>query len=386
MTLFDTLDTNAILVLRTAWLHPNISRTDIARIIGIDQSTVSRIVSNLMEQGLIEVVSEGPSSKQGGRRPVFLRINPLFGGVVGIELQNESYSIIGMDLLGTVCFAFSDYYEHPSNDYVQLFVAAYQKALRFMKDRRLTVLGVGVGVPGIVDSEKGIILRSNPLSIETPLPFVELASQHVDVPIRIEHDARCGCWAELVFNRGRCPKNFLYILGEFRRRQLQNPDFQGLALGLGLVMGGKVYTGENFAAGEFRSVFFRDTNRNQILGMDDSELDRLESSPEVQANFARELGVNLALLVNVLNITKVFIGGNIDRLGDRLVGILREEICRNWTYDRQNTIEIEYSKVGIQSVAYGASAMLLERMFTPRTGSPSTHELLERLEDMRHSN
>jgi len=78
---------------------------------------------------------------------------------------------------------------------------------------------------------------------------------------------------------------------------------------------------------------------------------------------AREIGRNVALLVNTLDLSHVFIGGSIERHRSILVPVIQEEVSRNWPYG-DKVITIELSELGEQIVAYGAASMFLERLFS----------------------
>ncbi len=370
-------DSNTLHVLRCIWLTPSISRVDIAHVIGINQSTVSRIVATLLDKNIVQAVSLGESSPQGGRKPVHLRLNPRFGCVVGLEMQSEEFTIVGINPIGEELFCREQAYADPGKPVTELFSDACRIIQEEVGKTGLDLLGIGVGVPGLVDSRQGVILRSNPLEIYSPLRFVDDVSPAASVPIRIDHDARCCCWAELTFRRGRCPANFLFVLGEYRRNQLMHGQ-AAIALGMGLVFDNRVYTGERFAAGEFCSVFNDKEKGKWVFSIPDEDLARLHSDPAVQERFGRELGRNLALLVNVLNLPKVFIGGNIEELGGGLLGWIREEVEKNWLYPDQIEFEAEFTKLGSRAVAYGAAGMFLEHFLSPPASGPTTREIITR--------
>jgi predicted NBD/HSP70 family sugar kinase len=383
LMIFKTdMDTNTLLALRCVWLNPRISRTEIAKIIQVDQSTVSRIVGSLLELGIVQTVDEGRAGPQGGRKPVFLRVDPDFGLIVGIELQSEEYTIVGINLIGDILFSVSEKLEQVASPIMPLFFNVLQKAYSLVAATGLELLGIGVGLPGIIDGKHGVIIQSNPLEIREPLPFLDDIAPVLLVPIRIEHDARCCCWAELAFHKGRCPRNFLYVLGEFRRNRLSRSAFKGIALGLGFVFDHRVYTGEDFAAGEFRSVFYDQERFNQHFRIPDEVLERMEGSEEIQKAFADELGRNLAMLINVLNLSMVVIGGSIEKLGSIIPDTIQREVRGNWLYPHQGHMEAVYSQLGENAVAYGAAGMFLEQIFSPPDTNPSVHELVERIETM----
>ena len=80
-------------VFETVWKNPNFSRIDIARKLELYRSTVSNIIGTLVDSGLICEGERGLPTEKGGRKPVFLSVNPDFGCVIGIELQLDYYHV-----------------------------------------------------------------------------------------------------------------------------------------------------------------------------------------------------------------------------------------------------------------------------------------------------
>ena len=65
---------NRFRILREIWMNKEISRVDIARALGLDKSTVSNNVKELLRMGVIVEASEGSSGPQGGRKPVNIKL------------------------------------------------------------------------------------------------------------------------------------------------------------------------------------------------------------------------------------------------------------------------------------------------------------------------
>ena len=365
MQILHSIDSNTLKILSHIWVEPLISRKDISVITGLNQSTVSRITGTLIENRIVEEVEGGASGPQGGRKPIFLRINPAYGCVIGIEIQSERYNICGIDLAGEILFTVTEKLHPEEKSITDIFNDAVVQAFSITKEKGLSPLGIGAGIPGIIDSNRGIIVTSNPLEISEPLPFVDLVAPASIVPVRIEHDVRCCCWAELAFHRGKCPKNFLYVLGEFRKNRRLHADTSGIALGMGFVFGHRVYSGEHFAAGEFRSVLCSSEPTQTIFSITAENLEHIQQDESIRESFAKELGLNLSLLINTLDIGKVILGGSIEAFSQPLLDILGEEVRKGWTYPEQNHVDFEFSKLGSLAVAYGAAGMFLEKLFTP---------------------
>ncbi|MBN2618012.1 MAG: MarR family transcriptional regulator, partial [Spirochaetales bacterium] len=82
---------NVSLVMQTIRVKKEISRIEISRELGLDRSTITNIVTKLIENNLLIEKSEGVSESKGGRKPVLLGINPEFGVILGLELQVNIY-------------------------------------------------------------------------------------------------------------------------------------------------------------------------------------------------------------------------------------------------------------------------------------------------------
>ena len=151
--------------------------------------------------------------------------------------------------------------------------------------------------------------------------------------------------------------------------------YEKTAVGMGIVIEGKLYHGSNHSAGEFRSVFRSSDNRGQV-SLSDQEASVVDTDAAVTRKFIRELSKNIALLVNTFNLEIVFLGGDIERYQSEVKEILAEEISNNWSYPDPVDCEIRFSSLRERAVAYGAAGMVLDRLFTGI-------EPVERVENIR---
>jgi len=132
-------------------------------------------------------------------------------------------------------------------------------------------------------------------------------------------------------------------------------------VGFGIVLGGKVYTGTNGNAGEFRSAFCDGRGESQ-LSLPKLTLSRLDSDREVLIAAAEELSRNTAMLVNTMDFERVYVGGDIEAFDVDFPAILRRRLAENWMYPFPKEVEIRYSSLGGRAVAYGAAGMILDRL------------------------
>ncbi len=351
------LEPKELRVLRELWRHPLASRSDLAGFCGLDLSAVSRTMAGLVSRGFVEEKEIGNAGPMGGRKPVKLCISRNSGLVVGLEFRSDFCDVVAADLQGEVLGGMMLPYENQSDSLDDKILAVSEQVQSWVAEKSWNLIGMGAGFPGLVNPDQGILLRSNPLEISTPLDVAKLLSGKNSLPVLVENDARCCCHAELPGD------DFLYVLGEFRKNRLKHDDFTGIALGLGLVMNGQVHRGVNNSAGEFRSVFYEKAQGNSQFAIPDQELALLHDSREVQGLFAHELGRNLALLVNVLNLPKLILGGALPELGEGFRDLLSAEIVANWQYPEQGKLEFSWASVRAQAVARGAVAFFLDNLY-----------------------
>lgn len=353
---------NAARIIRTIWKHPLISRYEIAEKLHLERSTITHQVNRLLELGLITEISEGQAGPAGGRKPIHLAINKDYGYIIGIEMQVEAYSVVAVNLAGEVLrFKTAETMitpEHFIQDVVDI-------ALRFAEEmggsKRL--IGVGVGMGGIIDSDRGIIHYSIPLHLTSPLDFAGAIAERTHIPFLIGNDANCCSWGELAFHKADGLKNFIFTLVQFRSGDVAMQEYGGVGVGFGIVIESKVYTGTNCTAGEFRSAYWNEGNRAQF-SIPYEEIMTVTKNPQMLERFTRELARNVALFVNTFNLNKVFIGGDIESYDVDAPAIFTEEIRHNWMYPADPPCTVSYSTLGEKAVSYGAAGMLLYKIFT----------------------
>lgn len=354
---------NTALVLRKLWFSKGISRVGIARELGLGKSTVTKIMNVLLRRNLVKSVRGGRSGPSGGRKPLHLMINNRYGYVLGLEIQTEFFKAVAMDLLGEIIFSESQALEVRDKNVAVTFSKVLGRLEKRTRRIDLPLIGVGVGVAGIIDPHKGVIEQSNPLNIRSRFEFYKEITGLLRAPVLIENDAKCCCWGELAFRKTERHRNFIFVLGEFRKGQTTSSNYWGIAVGLGLVLDGKVFRGEDFSAGEFQSILWKDENRGQF-SISDEDSRRIKTDRKVMSKVIKELSAHIAFLVNALDLSSVVIGGELSKYEEEIVDVLHSEIQRNWSYPNEVDCSIEFAKLGEMAVAYGAAGMFLESFFS----------------------
>jgi predicted NBD/HSP70 family sugar kinase len=366
---------NTARVIREIWINKQISRIQIAKNLRLDKSTVSSIVSDLLSTGIVKEQAEGESGPLGGRRPVFLSLNRSFGCVLGIEFRPESYNAVAVDVEGEIIYSKFELACISGPAMGGTILEILEHIQEELKRSAIPLLGIGVGLSGVVNPIKKEIRYSIPLQLETPYDFHTEIAAKLPVPVFLENDANACAWGELAFHRSKKLQHFLFLLVEFRNIQDRARFHEKTAVGIGIVIDGRVHYGHSFSAGEFRSVLCMPENKGQF-SLSDEEAFRIEEDPQVLKRFIRELAANVAMMVNTLNVGHVFLGGDIERYKREVNTALQEQLQRNWAYPDAVACRIRFSSLGEKAVAYGAAGMVLHRLF-------SEGRDLERMQQLR---
>lgn len=212
------------------------SRSDISKILKISKPTISNIVDELLAEGWIREKKSEKASTAGGRKPYHIYFNQNAYYLVGIDIGGTSVEIAVMNLAGKLL----DKTIFETQKHVKSLVSTIaNNVIDLIKNCGLEisqVYGVGIGVPGITDVEKGVVVdapsigwKNMPLKmqLESLLPF----------PVYIDNDVNVAVLGERWKGAGKSHTNFLMIT-------------LGTGIGCGVIINGDLYRGASYAAGE----------------------------------------------------------------------------------------------------------------------------------------
>ena len=385
------------------------SRADVVRTTGLSPTTVSAIVSELVESGLINEVGEGKSS--GGRPPLLLRIDDERNYIVGLKVTRFDISIAVTDLRAEVLHSelveldglgAAELGGHPFGSpratevdpalvLDQLFLATAD-AVRKAGVGLDQVVGIGIGLAGLVEAGTGIC-RYSPAFGWRNVAVAGPLAQRLGRPVLVDNDVNTLTVAEQWFGRGHGVDDFVVVT-------------VGVGVGAGLVIDGKLCRGARGAAGEIghlpvggstvrcrcgqRGCLEALSSDNAVLRYIDEALQRGETSSVPRAdtssltmNEVREaaesgdpvaaralekaghaLGVGIASLVNLLNPRLVILSGE-----GTLAGPLRSDAAlaamQERTFaDLDRDVEFVVDSADDVSWARGAACIVLGELFS----------------------
>ncbi len=249
---------NTSLVARLIWQKKSISRADVARELGLYRSTVTNISSYLIEAGIIKEGKRFASTQQGGRKAVELSINSNFGCVFGFDIQPSHYRAVILSLDGTELWR-----ETGSFGVIpiqEMMCKALNRAFEVHKKFAIPVLSVCFAVPGIVDASCSKLLTSYPFGV-SDLDVRSVVQDRCCCPVYLENDANTAAWLDIL--RNNAWRNALSVVADFHEEARTYSNIIGIGAGFGLIIDGKVFRGSHNAAGEFKSISWKDGMNNQ---------------------------------------------------------------------------------------------------------------------------
>jgi len=321
----------------------------------------TRLVEQMAQEGIA-----GTDSDTGN-----LRILESYGTVLGLHMGTRTVNAALVSFTGELLLTKDFPYPDPEAPLQQAILESVARMEPFIRPPAAPPLrGVAVSLPGIVDPYRLVLLESIPLKLYEPVSLKEAVGRALGRPITAENDANCCCWGEAVLHRRQTLGNFLYILAEQRPHAVGDvKPAQNYAVGFGLYLNGTVYHGTRFSAGEFQSIFKQERLTRSQFSIPDEQMNRSYDDPKVEEAIARELSRHAALLVNTLNLDRVYLSWPRPERVSRMIGILRDEIQKNWSYPHHPVAcSVELPTMGLLAPAYGAAGLHLESLFQTADG------------------
>lgn len=351
---------NISMVAQLLWKNPGLSRVEIARRLDLYRSTVSNIINTLIQNGVVYEEKEGEAMPQGGRKPICLDLNCRFGCVVGIEMQPDGYRAVVIDIFGSVLFSCSG--DLPDLSFINIFDFIMKDLVEAVKKTSIPLLGICLGIPGIIDSTRGVILRSDPFDLKD-YNFASPVSTRYRVPVLVENDANCLAWKELANNRGDNLSDFICLNAEYHQRESLHGSNAGMGVGLGLAIGGRVFAGSKCAAGEFVSGSWRNESIGQT-GLPLETMKAIATEDSAFSDWVVDLFSSLVSVVSVLNPEAFFAHGELARRSSFVVSILEKYIPQFSGILEKSKCSLIFGDGSDDLVAIGAAQMFFLALFS----------------------
>jgi glucokinase-like ROK family protein len=388
---------NLSTVLRYLHAGEPLSRAGLAGLTGLNKTTVSSLVEELLQRGLIREV--GLDNSGSGRPAMLLDLNPRAGLVVGVALGVDFISAILADFVGDIHWRRLQEVDPTEGQeaMIRRTLVIVREAMEVSRRESACLLGLGIATPGTVDVERGLLIFSPNLQWHN-VAYGQIFERETGLRVFVDNDANASALAEHLFGTARQAQNFISV-------------FAGVGVGGGLFLNGELYRGAGGFAGEightnFMLEHYRRPCRCGSRGCwetsvaQDSVVERVRTRLAVGRNslvsklMAEQgaalglpiilqaagagdgqclealsetgalLGLGIANLVNTFNPELVVLGGPLSEAGEYLLPPIEEAIQNTVLPEIAEQVEIVLSPFGGDASVVGAVALAVDAILS----------------------
>jgi glucokinase-like ROK family protein len=365
-----------------------ISRTDLAEEMGLTRAAVSLIVNDLIEN---DVILEAESRAiPNGRPPVVLEINPKRGLVAAVDMGATHVNIALADFSAKIVEEISLPFDIKQGP--QKCLAEVKRVLQELLDRYgisiSEIMAVGVGVPGPVIKDAGMVMSPPIMPGWDRYPIRKTLEKEWGCPVSLNNDAELGALGEWAYGAGRGEKNLAFIK-------------VGSGIGAGLIINQQIYGGTTGSAGEIghitidengplctcgnhgcmeafaggnaialqakklvesgKRTLLSNISKESITAQEVAESARRGDLPsqEIIMRAGTFIGIAIAGLVNLFNPSAVIIGGGVAQAGDLLTTSIRQAVRERSLHASEQSVHITTAMLGQRSSLIGATVQAI---------------------------
>jgi predicted NBD/HSP70 family sugar kinase len=387
---------NLALVLQHVAAHGTASRAQIAADTGLNKSTVSNLVADLIERRLLR---EGGPSYSGsvGRPAVAVVLDGQSYVALGLEINVDYVAFAAVDLLGRVRdegVVQRDNREQGADASLVSLALLVQQALERLQDGHLTAVGATLALPGLVDTGRGELFIAPNLGWRH-VPAARILRDNLaglDLPVNVDNEANLGALAERWEGVGTDITDFVHVSGD-------------VGVGAGVIIGGELHRGATGFGGEFghmtlipdgptcacggRGCVETYVGQDALLRLVGSGSPRLRGAAAaalgpVEALVAAAededadvlvaleqvgtwLGIALSSAANLLAPSAVVLGGYFAHLFDWLAGPVERELRARVLATRWGAVQVLRSQLERDAAVRGAAALSLRQVMADPT-------------------
>jgi glucokinase-like ROK family protein len=229
-------------VLLTLLHEPSLSRVQLAKRTELSNTTITNLVAELIEQGIVSEDGESTHAPEGtrpvGRPRTGVRLEPGACFVVGIHIGVGIFRVAIANLRNEILYKQSHEFDIklPALKVLDQIALSVEETIASSQVERDRILGVGVGASGLVDFQTGTIVMAPNLNWRD-IPLKEYLQKAVKLPVVVDNNVRAMAFGETHFGAGRDVNSLAFVYGR-------------IGVGAGLTYKGQVYRGSAMGAGE----------------------------------------------------------------------------------------------------------------------------------------
>lgn len=367
-------ETNRKKIIRLLQEEEEITKLDISRRLGISITTVSTNIIELKEEEVVGDIRSLEST--GGRKAMAIKLNENYRFSLGVAITPKQIKISLLNLKKKVVDR--TIIDH-NNDGIENMIELTKKSIEELLNRQRIgnekLLGIGVSIPGTVDSEKGIIRYCYFLGIKD---FnIKEKFEYMKVPVYVDNEANLSAFYEFL-NKHSNNENLLYI---------SITD----GLGLGIIINGRIYRGSNNTSGKMghmkiningakckcgsKGCLEAYTSKNVLIdsynNLSPQKIKSVEEFESLYLNgdskavkvlkeYIEILAIGISNLIMLLDPSTVILGGEINTLLEAELKYLSKEIYKENLFTNSQNCKVKIAD-DIDSYLLGAAMIPIEQ-------------------------
>jgi len=379
-------------ILQLLYSHENLSGPVISKRLGVSLPTVLSLMNELTESDFVEIKGAGKSS--GGRKPTLFGLSDDSLFVVACELGRYSgkvtiYNPHNRQITPVITF-------ETSIDDDKLTDKIYENVQELIENNSIKtnrILGVGLTMPGLIDEETGI---NNTIKNSVFRNVKERLENKFGKMVYVNNDARMQSYGEYIFGAAKGHPNAIVVNWSW-------------GVGLGIIVGGKLYNGANGFAGELSHIQLVENGnlcicgkrgcletvtsayvllREAVKGIKENKISQLtenfsgrtdELKPEDVINAAKagdefsiqllhnlglSLGKGLSITIQLINPDIIVLGGPVSSANQFVLNPIQQSLNKYCLEQIVANTQIVISDIWDKSGLLGITAMLFKKLFS----------------------
>ncbi|MGN8888291.1 ROK family protein [Blautia sp. HCP28S3_G10] len=367
---------NRGLILQLIATNEATSRIELATTTMLTKMTITNIVSEYIEHGIVEQCEE-KITEGSGRNPIRLRIAEKAPTVIGLYITRDKIEAVlctlGLEILNRKVMPFITLKKEEVRQY------SYHVIDQLLAETDLKVLGIGVAVMGPVDINNGIILNPPHFFGIENVNITQFLEERYGLPVVVDHDQNSAAQAEVLFGAGKNVQDFIFL---------------GITKGIGsgFVSDGKVFhnkmgmaselghisidrNGKRCACGNrgclevYACVDAMEEKLRKVTGENHTfqEFCRMKKRRDVDKvlrEMVDDIAVAIVSGINILHPQLVILGNECMDWDDKYVYLLEEKVNEEKFTQNYGRVPIRKAYFGKDSQLLGAAANVLYHMFS----------------------
>jgi predicted NBD/HSP70 family sugar kinase len=359
-----------------------VSRAELARRAALAPSTVSSVVGELADAGLVveRAVAPAPARSAMGRPPVLVTLHRDAGVALGIDFGKRHLRVVIADLAHTVLAERTRELDPdmPAAEGIPLSAHLVDEVLDEAEASRDEIVGVGMGLPGPVHEPSGELGDSTILPGWVGVRAADAMRAALGLEVDVGNDGNLGALSEWMWGAGQGADDMVYLK-------------VATGIGAGLIVGGRPYAGAGGTAGEIGHTVIdpggaicRCGNRGcletvagalgvlaalrethgQTLTVGEAIAKAVAGDAGCRraiADAGTAIGLAVATLCNLVNPRRIVVGGELAAAGELLLDPMRESLRRGAIRSAADDVIVVEGALGDRAEVLGAVALVLRR-------------------------